>query len=183
MKALSKDRTRRYETANDLARDLQRFLAGEPVEAAPPSTSYLVRKYASKHRVLLTTTGVIVLVMAAATAFSIWQAVRVTKEKATKDAVLTFFSQKVVSAAQLKSDEKGLGYDVTLREALEAAEPGIAADKASEPLVEAAIRDVLGSMLLSLDGRKSATNYRSSSERSTCARGSQGKAIPTLWNR
>ena len=37
MKALSKDRNRRYETANDLARDLQRYLAGEPVEAAPPS--------------------------------------------------------------------------------------------------------------------------------------------------
>ena len=37
MKALEKDRTRRYETANGLARDIQRYLADEPVEARPPS--------------------------------------------------------------------------------------------------------------------------------------------------
>ena len=39
MKALEKDRTRRYATANDLARDLQRYLADEPVEAGPPSAA------------------------------------------------------------------------------------------------------------------------------------------------
>jgi eukaryotic-like serine/threonine-protein kinase len=150
MKALSKDRNRRYETANDLARDLERFLAGQPVEAAPPSKSYLARKYASKHRVLLTAAAAVMLIMAAATVFSIWQAIRVTRLEAKTDAVLRFFSQKVVAAARLKSDEKGLAYDVTLRDALEAAEPGIAADYARQPVVEASIRDVLGSMLLSL---------------------------------
>ena len=40
MKALEKDRTRRYETANGLAPDIQRYLAGEAVLAAPPSTAY-----------------------------------------------------------------------------------------------------------------------------------------------
>ncbi len=50
MKCLEKDRTRRYETPNGFARDLQRYLADEPVEACPPSTVYRLRKTARKHR-------------------------------------------------------------------------------------------------------------------------------------
>src|SRR5262249_42864924 len=46
MKALEKDRTRRYETAGALARDLERYLNEEPVEAGPPSAVYKLRKYA-----------------------------------------------------------------------------------------------------------------------------------------
>ena len=51
MKCLEKDRTRRYDTANDLAMDVQRHLAGEAVEAAPPSTAYRMRKFVRRHRV------------------------------------------------------------------------------------------------------------------------------------
>ena len=50
MKALEKDRTRRYETASGFARDIGRFLAGDPVEAGPPSATYRLRKLARKHR-------------------------------------------------------------------------------------------------------------------------------------
>ena len=50
MKALEKDRTRRYETANGLARDIQRYLSDEPVEASPPSATYRLRKFAKKNR-------------------------------------------------------------------------------------------------------------------------------------
>ena len=57
MKALEKDRTRRYETANGFARDIQRYLDGDPVEACPPSASYKLRKFARKHRAALATAG------------------------------------------------------------------------------------------------------------------------------
>jgi eukaryotic-like serine/threonine-protein kinase len=50
MKALEKDRTRRYETANGLARDVERYLKDEPVEACPPSAGYLLRKFTRKHK-------------------------------------------------------------------------------------------------------------------------------------
>src|SRR6266436_4778187 len=50
LKALEKDRTRRYDTANGLARDLQRYLADEVVEARPPSTGYRLRKFARRHK-------------------------------------------------------------------------------------------------------------------------------------
>jgi tetratricopeptide (TPR) repeat protein len=65
MKALEKDRTRRYETVNGLARDLERYLTGEPVEAAPPSAAYRMSKFARKHRAgLATAAGFAVLLVA-----------------------------------------------------------------------------------------------------------------------
>jgi tetratricopeptide (TPR) repeat protein/serine/threonine protein kinase len=60
MKALEKDRTRRYETANGFARDVQRYLADEPVEACPPSVGYRLRKFARRHK-----TGLGIVAMAA----------------------------------------------------------------------------------------------------------------------
>jgi serine/threonine protein kinase/WD40 repeat protein len=50
MKALEKDRSRRYETANGLARDVQRYLANEPVMARPPSKLYLFRKLLRRNK-------------------------------------------------------------------------------------------------------------------------------------
>src|SRR5262245_14120734 len=55
MRALEKDRSRRYETANGLARDLLRYLADEPVEACPPSATYRFRKFARKYKKALAT--------------------------------------------------------------------------------------------------------------------------------
>src|SRR5437879_5047850 len=51
MKALDKDRNRRYETANDFAMDVQRYLADEPVLACPPSAGYRFGKFARRHKV------------------------------------------------------------------------------------------------------------------------------------
>jgi eukaryotic-like serine/threonine-protein kinase len=62
MKAIDKDRDRRYATVTELAKDIQRYLADEPVEASPPSTLYRVRKFARRHRyAVLTAFGMIVL--------------------------------------------------------------------------------------------------------------------------
>jgi len=50
MKALEKDRTRRYETATGLARDVGRYLSDEPVQACPPTATYKLRKFARRHK-------------------------------------------------------------------------------------------------------------------------------------
>ena len=50
MKCLEKRRDRRYETANGLARDLQRYLADEPVEARPPNAGYRLSKFLKRNR-------------------------------------------------------------------------------------------------------------------------------------
>jgi tetratricopeptide (TPR) repeat protein len=76
MKCLEKDRTRRYETANGLARDVQRYLHDEPVEACPPSTGYRLKKFARKNRQLLATAIAFVLLLVLCTLFSVFQAWR-----------------------------------------------------------------------------------------------------------
>src|SRR5581483_7591423 len=50
MRALEKDRDRRYESASAFAADVQRYLADEPVQACPPSAWYRLRKFARRHR-------------------------------------------------------------------------------------------------------------------------------------
>lgn len=70
MKALEKDRNRRYETANGLAADVRRFLDNRPVEACPPSSIYRLRKYVSRNKLAVATacTVVLTLFLVAATA-------------------------------------------------------------------------------------------------------------------
>jgi len=63
MKALDKDRTRRYDTVAALARDLQRYLEGEPVEAGPPSAGYRLRKVVRKYRAWLATAAAFALLL------------------------------------------------------------------------------------------------------------------------
>ena len=75
MKALEKDRTRRYETANGLARDIQRYLCDEPVEACPPTTGYRLRKFAKKNRATLATAGIFAFTLALFSALCIWFAI------------------------------------------------------------------------------------------------------------
>jgi WD40 repeat protein/serine/threonine protein kinase len=71
MKCLEKDRTRRYETANGLGRDIQRYLADEPVEARAPSAGYRLRKLLRRNRGAVVAVGAFVLLLLAATAVSL----------------------------------------------------------------------------------------------------------------
>ncbi len=63
MKALDKDRQRRYQTARGLAADVRRYLDNEPVEAGPPTTMYLTRKFVSRHRGLIAAASLISLAL------------------------------------------------------------------------------------------------------------------------
>jgi serine/threonine protein kinase len=78
MKALEKDRNRRYETANALAMEIQRYLSDEPVQACPPSMTYRLRKVARRNKGLLTAAVVVFLTLITGTAIATWQAVRAT---------------------------------------------------------------------------------------------------------
>ena len=72
MKALEKDRARRYETANGFAADVLRHLAYEPVLAAPPSRAYRVRKFVRKHRGAVVAASLVVLALLAGIAGTTW---------------------------------------------------------------------------------------------------------------
>ncbi|WP_406700480.1 protein kinase [Singulisphaera sp. Ch08] len=88
MKALEKDRRRRYETVGALAAEVVRYLTHQPVEASPPSTWYRFTKFARRNRAILTTTTLVALALIAGTAVSTWQAIRATQaEKRTATAL------------------------------------------------------------------------------------------------
>jgi eukaryotic-like serine/threonine-protein kinase len=91
MRALEKDRSRRYETANGFALDIERYLAGEPVLAVPPSARYRLRKFVRKHRVALTTATAILLLLVAVVALQI----RANRDLADKNAKLAAEQVKV----------------------------------------------------------------------------------------
>ncbi len=76
MKALDKDRVRRYQSAGALARDIERYLNGEAVEAGPASRSYRLSKFARKNRLVLSAAAAFFLLLVLAAALTAWQAVR-----------------------------------------------------------------------------------------------------------
>jgi WD40 repeat protein/serine/threonine protein kinase len=79
MKCLEKNRTRRYESASSLARDVERYLEDKPVEAGPPSTWYRFSKLARRNKAALTTAAVVAAALILGTAVSIWQAIRASQ--------------------------------------------------------------------------------------------------------
>jgi CHASE1-domain containing sensor protein len=85
MKSLDKDRTRRYETTSHLAQDIRHYLAGETVEACPPSRGYRLKKFVQRYRNLLVTTAAFVLLLIAAVVNSTFEAMRA--EEAERQAV------------------------------------------------------------------------------------------------
>jgi eukaryotic-like serine/threonine-protein kinase len=79
MKALEKDRRRRYETASGLADDVRRHLNDEPVMAGPPSSLYRLRKLARRNRAGMATGAIVAAALVVGAAVATWQAIRATR--------------------------------------------------------------------------------------------------------
>ena len=79
MKALEKDRKRRYETASGLADDVRHYLNDEPVQAGPPSSWYRLRKLARRNRAGIATAAIVATALVAGAAVATWQAIRATQ--------------------------------------------------------------------------------------------------------
>ncbi len=87
MRAMEKDRRRRYETAAEFAADVRRYLNEEPIEARPPSPLYRFHKFARRNRVILTTASLVISALLLGTTVSTWQAIRATSAQADADAL------------------------------------------------------------------------------------------------
>lgn len=160
LKALEKDRRRRYETANALREDLGRFLRNEPVSAAAPSRVYQMRKFLDRHRTGVAMAALIAVVMVAATFVSTRQALRAKraedsaveslarvaaerdeKEQARRDAqaVATFLTEVFRSPDPTRS-----GRTITVAESLERAAAKLDEDFKDQPDRRAHFQQVLG---------------------------------------
>ena len=82
MKSLEKDRSRRYETANGLARDIERYLNDEPVMASPPSAVYRFHKFARRNTAAMVTLALVTTTLVLGVAVSTWQAIRADAQRA-----------------------------------------------------------------------------------------------------
>ena len=146
MKALEKDRARRYETANAMARDLERYLAGEPVEAAPPSTGYPFGKFVRRHRGALAAAAGFALLLVAGIAATSWMAIRATRAEQEARAVNDFLRNDLLAQAgvsrQARPDVKPDPH-LEVRAALDRAAKRIEGRFPTQPLVEAAIRQTI----------------------------------------
>jgi serine/threonine protein kinase/tetratricopeptide (TPR) repeat protein len=119
LKALEKDRNRRYESAGALARDLERFLADEPVHACPPSAGYRLRKFTRRHRRALVTAAVIALVVLAAVAAVAGAVGWAARDRAVRQATL---GNEVLAALDEAAAALSRGQVPTARAALRRAE-------------------------------------------------------------
>src|SRR5439155_10214320 len=88
LKALEKNRGRRYETANGFAADVQRYLDDEAVQACPPSATYRFRKFARRNKASLLTVVALMAALIGGTTVSTWQAVRATRATRSEQAAL-----------------------------------------------------------------------------------------------
>jgi eukaryotic-like serine/threonine-protein kinase len=104
MKALEKDRARRYETANALAVDIQRHLADEPVQACPPSALYRLRKFARRNRVALAVASVVLTALAVTLGVLAVSSVLLHQEKQDK---LQALGEKLQKEEQRANAEAG----------------------------------------------------------------------------
>jgi eukaryotic-like serine/threonine-protein kinase len=93
MKALEKDRGRRYETANGLAMDIQRHLGNEPVLARPPSASYRLHKAWRRNKTAFAVAALIATVLVAATGISVWQATLAKQRLGESEAISKFLTE------------------------------------------------------------------------------------------
>ena len=161
MRCLEKDRTRRYQTVNDLVLDLQRYLRHEPVVARPPGAVYAFRKFARRHRALVATGAAIVVVLLITTVLSTWLAVRALQaeqsagraeqlartEAASRQEVIDFLRNDLLAQASPRNEPDR---DLKLRDVLDRAAEKIKGRFTDEPQIEASVREVLGSTYGSL---------------------------------
>jgi tetratricopeptide (TPR) repeat protein len=154
LKCLEKDRSRRYDSASALARDITRHLRDEPVHAVAPSATYRVRKLISRHRGAFAAAGGFALLLLLATVVSGAFAVRATRaeqaarrETAIAEAVNRFLNEDLFNEGNLDSTPSG---EVTLRTLLQRAALQIEPRLANQPHIEAAIRTTLGRAFFNL---------------------------------
>jgi tetratricopeptide (TPR) repeat protein len=158
MKCIEKDRARRYESASSLAADIFHHLADEPISAAAPSRVYRARKFVRRRRGPVVASIAVLVALIAGIIGTTWgligerharkQALAAAQTAESRDAesraVLDFVQTKILAAARPTGQEGGLGHDVTLRKAVEAALPAVEKSFQNQPLVEAQLRRTMG---------------------------------------
>ncbi len=153
LKALEKERERRYGSAAALARDLERYLASEPVEAGAHSVMYRFRKLVRRNRLAFGSAALIAVVLVAATAVSVWQVKLAieAKKDATENAAAERSAReeseaitRFLTGVFRRPDPSHDGYTVTVADTLHAAAASLDRDLGTQPARRATLQSALG---------------------------------------
>ena len=172
MKALEKDRTRRYDTANALQQDIRRHLANEPVLAGPPGAAYRIGKFLRRNRTGVAVVGAVgaaLLLGLGAATYGFWQAERerqLARQAAeSAEAVNAFFDDMLASinpeqlhlhsafgGANLAADATAhFSHDVSVADMLRWSAKRVESSFVGQPELEASMRETIGTTLLGLN--------------------------------
>jgi eukaryotic-like serine/threonine-protein kinase len=148
MKAIEKDRARRYGTPSELAADIRRYLNHEAVVARPASTGYRLRKYVRRHRATVIAAAGVVLLLAA---FSILQTVQLRRTIRERDRAnretdqATRVTDFMTGMFKVSDPSNARGNSVTAREILDKASNDIGSGLAKDPQAQAEMLQVMAS--------------------------------------
>lgn len=107
MKALDKDRNRRYATAGSMAEDVSRYLMHQPVVACPPSTWYRFAKFARRNKVVISTVSSVTAALLLGTIVSVWQARVAIRERDEKEVALNEAKSAEETANKARAELEG----------------------------------------------------------------------------
>ncbi len=147
MKALDKDRTRRYGSASALAEDVGRHLRHEPVVAGPPGTAYRAHKFVRRHRVGVTAAALVALTLVAGTVgttLGLIRARRAERLAQTEAETARRVSDFVVRLFEVSDPSEARGRQITAREILERGAARIEDELAGQPVVQSRLLHTLG---------------------------------------
>ncbi len=153
MKAMAKDRTRRYSTASEVAADIERHLRHEPVSAGPPSAVYKVRKYVKRHKLGVAAAAVVILAIligTAGTTIGLLKAVRAEKKAVEEAATAKRVSDFLVDLFKVSDPSEARGNSITAREILDRGAQKMEKEMAGQPLIQARLMDTMGQVYHSL---------------------------------
>lgn len=145
LKAIDKDRSRRYETASGFADDIERRLLNEPVVARPPSAAYRLRKFVRRHRVAVA--GALAAVLAVL-AFGVNSRVQAERVRVERDKALNVssFMEELFRGADPMAGRTERRDTLRLRDFLEEGARKVETDLADEPEVQAHMLNIIGSV-------------------------------------
>ena len=147
MKALDKDRTRRYASALDLAADIERHLTHQPVLASPPSTTYRIKKFIIRHKagVMAASFVVIALILGiTGTTVGLFRAIKAERVAREEAETANRVSQFLEELFAVSDPGEAKGDTITAREILDKGAEKIAVELQGQPLVQARLMVTMG---------------------------------------
>jgi non-specific serine/threonine protein kinase/serine/threonine-protein kinase len=146
MKALERDRSRRYGTPSELAAEVSRYLRHEPVLARPASASYRLRKYVRRHRVGVAVAAGLVVLLAGFAVMEVLQVRRITRERDRADRITQFMT----GMFKVADPSESRGNTVTAREILDKGSKDIGSALSKDPDLQVQMLRTMGNVYVNL---------------------------------